>query len=204
MSSGLGSLRVPFCFVFLFISFILRQASPSGGPCLHSTDLEISAERKHLFPHNSSRRPAVALHCADFGHMFFSQQITVVRGTHGMDWPALTMSSPTEPGGWSRSHQNHELRGRGWFLKGKMGFYNLIRVNVLGQAPRTSCLLTSVCFFNLISISYRSKFDYFKSLEYLKQIKFRNYWLCFVLVFFFWSFCFFSYPSWHKVTEDFI
>ena len=34
-----------------------------------------------------------------------------------------------------------------------------IEWNVLGEAPRSLCLLTYVCFLNLISISYRSKFD---------------------------------------------
>lgn len=107
---------------FPFISFLLRQASASGSPltpCFQSADLETSAERKRLFPANSSRRPGAAFHSAGFGPTFFPQPVAVARWTHRLAGSAHVFKC--RAWGWRRSLRNPELRGRGWFLKGRRG-----------------------------------------------------------------------------------
>ena len=121
MSSGFAPLGSPLDFVFLFVIFTYRQASPSGGPatpCSHSIDLDISAERASF---QTTLAEDLGLHFTMLPLVTCSSQpVAVARRTHCSDWPALIMWSPTEPRDDVSPTKISWAKEVGWFLKEKL------------------------------------------------------------------------------------
>lgn len=89
---------------FLSLGYILRQVLPEYWLYLpipsppttldsHSTSLETSAEREHLFPSSFSKNPGANFDWPILGHVSIPEPTTVAKGMWCFDWLGLSACS---------------------------------------------------------------------------------------------------------------